>query len=100
MDSNEHTGREHDGSNSKAIGIGQICKVGEDRNDHNGCNHKNPVKSRDVNLALVRFRGLHHANGRERSAVDNLLDKTESTRDQSLRCDELDGPSVKPEMLE
>ena len=28
--------------------------------------------------------------------MDDLLDKTESGRDQSLRCDELDGASVKP----
>jgi hypothetical protein len=31
--------------------------------------------------------------------VDDLLDKTESGRDQRLRCDDLDGLSVKSEIF-
>ena len=38
---------------------------------------------------------MQHANGWKRSAVDDLLDKTESGRDQCLGCDELDDSSVK-----
>ena len=52
LDGNEHTGTEHDGSNSKAIGIGHICKILEGRNDYNCHNHKSPIESRDVNLPL------------------------------------------------
>jgi len=55
LDSDEHAGRKHDSGNSKAVGVGQICKVREDRNDHNGRNHKSPVESRDVNLTLNRL---------------------------------------------
>ena len=94
LDSDEHAGTEHDGSNSKAISVGHICKVLEGRNDYNCPNHKNPIKSRDVNLTLDCLRGLQHANRWKRSAVDDLLDKTEGGRDQCLWCDELDGPPV------
>lgn len=96
LDSDEHAGTEHDGSNRKAISIGQICKVLEGPNDYNCHNHKSPIESRDVNLALDCLRGMQHANRWERSAVDDLLDKTESGRDQCLGCDELDDSSVKP----
>jgi hypothetical protein len=84
LDSDEHAGTEHDGSNSKAISVGHICKVLEGRNDYNCHNHKNPIESRDVNLALDCLRGMQHANRWKRSAVDDLLDKTEGGRDQCL----------------
>jgi hypothetical protein len=84
LDSDEHAGTEHDSSNSKTIGVGQILKVLEGRNDYNCRNHKSPIESRDVNLALDCLRGIQHANRWKRSAVDDLLDKTESGRDQCL----------------
>jgi hypothetical protein len=84
LDSDEYTGSEHDGGNSKTIGVRHICKISEDRNDYNCRNHKSPVESRDVNLALDCLRGMLHANRRERSTVDDLLDKTESSRNQRL----------------
>ena len=84
LDSDEHAGTEHDGSNSKTIGVGHIFKVLEGRNDYNCPNHKSPIESRDINLALDFFRGMHHANRWKRSAMDDLLDKTESGRDHGL----------------
>jgi hypothetical protein len=84
LNSDEHTSTEHDGSNSKAIGVGHICKVLECRNDYNCHNHKSPIESRDVNLALDCLRGMQHANRWKSSAVNDLLDKTESGRDQCL----------------
>ena len=80
LDSDEHTGSEHDGGNSKTICVRHVCKILEDPNDYDCRNHKSPVESRDVNLALDCLRGMHHANRRECSAVDDLLDKTESSR--------------------
>ena len=96
LDGNEHTGTEHDGSNSKAIGIRHIRKILEGRNDYNCHNHESPIESRDVNLPLDSLWGMQHANRWKRSTMDDLLDKTESGRDQCLWCDELDGASVKP----
>ena len=84
LDSDEHAGTKHDGSNSKSVGVGHICKILEGPNDYNCPNHKSPVESRDVNLALNCVRGVQHANRWKRSAMDNLLDKTESGRDQCL----------------
>ena len=84
LDSNEHAGAEHDRSNSKAIGVGHICKVLEGRNDYNCHNHKSPIESRNVNLALDCLRGMQHTNRWKCSAVNDLLDKTESGRDQCL----------------
>ena len=84
LDSDEHAGTEHDGSDSKAIGVGHSREVLEGPNDYNCQNHKSPIESRDVNLALDCLRRMHHANRWKRSAVDDLLDKTESGRDQCL----------------
>lgn len=89
LDSNEHTGTEHDGSNSKAIGVGHIRKILEGRDDYNCHNHKSPIESRYVNLTLDCLRGMQHANRWKRSAMDDLLDKTEGGSDQCLWCDEL-----------
>ena len=55
LDGNENACGEHDSSNTKAIGIAQIFKIAEGRNDYDGPNHKYPVKSRDVNLTLDRL---------------------------------------------
>ena len=89
LDSNKHTGTEHDGSNGKAIGVGHIRKILEGRNDYNCHNHKSPIESRYVNLTLDCLRGMQHANRWKCSAMDDLLDKTEGGRDQCLWCDEL-----------
>ena len=84
LDSDETAGSEHDGSNSKTVGVRHIYKISEDCDDHNCCNHKSPIEKRDVNLALDFFRGMSHANRWERPTMDDLLDKTESSRNQGL----------------
>ena len=100
LDSDEHAGTEHDGRNSKAIGVSQILKIFENRNHDNCRNHKSPIASRDVNLALDCLRCMDHANRWKRSAVNDLLNKTESSGNQRLWCNELNGQLVKPEMFE
>ena len=100
LDSDEHTGTEHDGCNGKAIGVGQIFKPSEGHNDYNCRNHEGPVESRDINLSPDCLRRMDHANRWKRSGVDDLLDKTKSSRNQRLRGDELDDQLVEPEVFE
>lgn len=70
------------------VRVSDLCGVLEPGHHRHGAHHERPVDGGDVDLALVRGRGVAHREPRERAQRHALAHDGEAAGDESLRGDD------------